>query len=70
MVTKNYSYEFMNYGNYVGLNGNEETLPLEKVLVRLEEVEEERAEVDRALREVLAQFGLKDAGSEQNGNER
>jgi hypothetical protein len=60
----------MNYGNYVSLNSNEETLPLEKVLVRLEEAKEEHAEADRTLREVLAQFGLKDAGSEQNGNER
>jgi len=70
LVTKNYSYEFMNFGNYVSLYGNEETLPLEKVLVRLEEAEEEHVEADRTLREVLAQFGLKDASSEQNGNER
>ncbi|MDM7325165.1 MAG: N-6 DNA methylase [Thermus sp.] len=43
---------------YVNLNGNEETLPLEEALVRLEEAEEERAEAERALREVLKYLGL------------
>ncbi|MDZ7371264.1 MAG: type I restriction-modification system subunit M [candidate division KSB1 bacterium] len=38
---------------YVSTNGREETLPLEEALVRLEEAEEERAEAERALREVL-----------------
>jgi len=38
---------------YVSTNGSEETLPLEEALVRLEEAEEERAEAERALREVL-----------------
>ncbi len=38
---------------YVAVNGSEETLPLEEALVRLEEAEEERAEAERALRQVL-----------------
>ncbi|WP_135256303.1 type I restriction-modification system subunit M [Thermus caldilimi] len=38
---------------YVSTNGKEETLPLEEALVRLEEAEEERAQAERALREVL-----------------
>ncbi len=41
---------------YVSVNGNEETLPLEEALVRLEEAEEERAEAERALREILRGF--------------
>ncbi len=43
---------------YVSTNGQEETLPLEEAMVLLREAEEERAEADRALREVLAQLGL------------
>ena len=38
---------------YVSVNGKEEVLPLEEALVRLEEAEEERAEAEQALREVL-----------------
>ncbi len=44
---------------YVSTNGKEDVLPLEEALVRLEEAEEERAEAERALREVLVQLGLK-----------
>lgn len=47
---------------YVSTNNNEETLPLEEALVRLEEAEEERTEADRALREVLLHLGLKTSG--------
>ena len=43
---------------YVSVNGNEEVLPLEEALVRLKEAEEERAETERALREVLFSLGL------------
>ena len=38
---------------YVSTNGKEEVLPLEEAVVRLQEAEEERAEADRALNEVL-----------------
>ncbi|GAA6732852.1 class I SAM-dependent DNA methyltransferase [Thermus oshimai] len=38
---------------YVSVNGSEETLPLEEALVRLEEAEEERAQAEENLREVL-----------------
>jgi type I restriction enzyme M protein len=41
---------------YVSINGKEEILPLEEALVRLEEAEEERAEAERALREILRGF--------------
>ncbi|MCX7974079.1 MAG: type I restriction-modification system subunit M [Candidatus Aminicenantes bacterium] len=41
---------------YVSTNDKEEVLPLEEALVRLEEAEEERAEADRALRQVLRLF--------------
>ncbi len=43
---------------YVATNDREEVLPLEEAMVLLREAEEERAEADRALREVLAQLGL------------
>jgi len=47
---------------YVATNDKEEVLPLEEAVVLLREAEEERAEADRALREVLATLGL--AGQE------
>ncbi len=47
---------------YVAANGREETLPLEEAMVLLREAEEERAAADRALRQVLAQLGLKGWG--------
>ncbi len=43
---------------YVSTNGKEEVLPLEEAVVRLQEVEEERAEADRALLEVLRTLGV------------
>jgi len=43
---------------YVAQNDEEEVLPLEEAVVRLKEAEEERAEADRALREVLRVLGL------------
>ncbi|MBC7237337.1 MAG: SAM-dependent DNA methyltransferase [Chloroflexi bacterium] len=43
---------------YVSTNGAEEVLPLEEAMVRLQEAEEERAEADRALEEVLQRLGL------------
>lgn len=43
---------------YVAQNGGEEVLPLEEVLVRLQEAEEERAATDRELSEVLNALGL------------
>jgi type I restriction enzyme M protein len=43
---------------YVSLNGAEEVLPLEEVLVQLAEAEEERAEADRELKNVLESLGL------------
>lgn len=43
---------------YIAANGNDETLPLEEALVRLEETEEERAAADRVLREALQQLGI------------
>jgi len=48
---------------YVSTNGKEEVLPLEEAVVRLLEAEEERAEADRALNEVLVQLGLLTNGS-------
>jgi type I restriction enzyme M protein len=49
---------------YVSTNDNEETLSLEEALVRLEEAEEERAEAERALQEVLrGLFTLEGKGS-------
>jgi len=44
---------------YVSTNNKEEVLPLEEAVVLLEEAEEERAEADRTLGEVLRQLGLK-----------
>ncbi len=44
---------------YVASNDGEEVLPLEEAVVLLREAEEERAEADKALREVLAVLGLK-----------
>lgn len=49
---------------YVSVNGKEEVLPLEEALVRLEAAEEERAEAERALQEVLR--GLFTAESTEN----
>jgi type I restriction enzyme M protein len=43
---------------YVAQNDGEDVLPLEEAVVRLREAEEERAEADRALREVLRELGL------------
>jgi len=43
---------------YVSTNGKEEVLPLEEAVVRLLEAEEERAEADRALNEVLRRLGV------------
>jgi len=43
---------------YVSTNGKEEVLPLEEAVVRLQEAEEERAEADRALNEVLRTLGV------------
>jgi type I restriction enzyme M protein len=46
---------------YVSTNGGEEVLPLEEALVRLEEAEEERAEAERALKEVIKILGLSES---------
>lgn len=43
---------------YVAQNGEEEVLPLEEALVRLQEAEEERAAADRELEEVLKALGI------------
>jgi type I restriction enzyme M protein len=43
---------------YVSVDGEEEVLPLEEAVVLLEEAEEERAEADKALWEVLGGLGL------------
>jgi len=43
---------------YVATGGGEEVLPLEEAMTLLREAEEERAEADAALREVLAALGL------------
>ena len=42
---------------YVSTNGKEEVLSLEEAVVRLQEAEEERAEADRTLNEVLQTLG-------------
>jgi len=42
---------------YVSTNGKEEVLPLEEAVVRLQEAEEDRAEADRTLNEVLQILG-------------
>ena len=46
---------------YVSTDEQEEVLPLEEAVVLLHEAEEERAEADRALREVLGMLGLEGA---------
>jgi type I restriction enzyme M protein len=43
---------------YVATGAKEEVLPLEEAMVLLREAEEERAEADRALKEVLTMLGL------------
>jgi type I restriction enzyme M protein len=43
---------------YVSTNDEEPVLPLEETMVLLQEAEEERAEADKALQDVLAQLGL------------
>ncbi len=48
---------------YVSTNGQEDVLPLEEALVRLEEAEEERAEAAQALYEVLDALGLRNRGT-------
>jgi len=48
---------------YVAQNEGEDVLPLEEAVVRLREAEEERAEADRALREVLRELGLDGIGN-------
>jgi type I restriction enzyme M protein len=42
----------------VSASGKEEVLPLEEAVVRLQEAEEDRAEADRALNEVLRTLGV------------
>ncbi|WP_206156839.1 type I restriction-modification system subunit M [Candidatus Roseilinea sp. NK_OTU-006] len=46
---------------YVSTNGGEEVLQLEEVLVRLEAAEEERAEAERALKDVIQMLGLSES---------
>jgi type I restriction enzyme M protein len=55
-VTKN-DYN-LSPSRYVSTNDEEPVLPLEDAVVLLEEAEEERAEADKALQNVLAQLGL------------
>ena len=43
---------------YVAIDNGEEVMPLEEALVELAEAEEDRAEADRQLREVLKSLGL------------
>jgi len=43
---------------YVSTNGKEEVLPLEEAVVRLQEAEEDRAEADRELSQILQKLGL------------
>ncbi len=43
---------------YVSVDNQEEVLPLEEAVVLLKEAEEERAEADKALTEVLDQVGI------------
>ncbi len=45
---------------YVASNDEEEVIPLEEAVVLLQEAEEERAEADRELRDILTQLGLRD----------
>jgi type I restriction enzyme M protein len=49
---------------YVAQNGGEEVLPLEDAVVLLNEAEEERAQADAALRQVLASLGLETGTTE------
>jgi type I restriction enzyme M protein len=42
----------------VSVNGKEDVLPLEEAVVRLQEAEEERAEADRELSQILQKLGL------------
>jgi type I restriction enzyme M protein len=49
---------------YVSTNGQEEVLPIEEAVVLLQEAEEERAEADRQLDDVLAALGF---GGWRNG---
>jgi len=55
-VTKN-DYN-LSPSRYVSTNDDEPVLPLEEAVVLMEEAEEERAESDEALKNVLAQLGL------------
>lgn len=48
---------------YVAQNGAEETLPLEEAMVLLREAEEERAEMEHRLQEVLGVWGLQGKGT-------
>mgnify|MGYP001949383695 FL=1 len=48
---------------YVAQNGAEETLPLEEAMVLLREAEEERAEMEHRLQEVLGVLGLQGKGT-------
>ncbi len=48
---------------YVATDEQEKVLPLEEAVVLLREAEEERAEADRALREVLRELGLEGIGN-------
>jgi type I restriction enzyme M protein len=43
---------------YVAQNGEDDTLPLEDAVVQLKEVEEERAEADAQLKEILKALGV------------
>jgi len=47
----------------VAQNGAEETLPLEEAMVLLREAEEERAEMEHRLQEVLGVLGLQGKGT-------
>ncbi|NPB03899.1 MAG: N-6 DNA methylase [Thermotogae bacterium] len=51
---------------YVATNDHEDVLPLEDAVVLLREAEEERAEADRKLREVLGVLGIR-IGGRKNG---
>ncbi|GIV25140.1 MAG: DNA methyltransferase [Bacteroidia bacterium] len=44
---------------YVSANGGEDVLPLEEALVRLDEAQEERAQAEKALREILQTLGFR-----------
>ena len=53
---------------YVATGGAEEVLPLEEAVVLLQEAEEERAEADRELDEVLAQPRVRGIGGMAEAN--